>query len=146
MSTNLKPLQELSIEQLTFLKQQLGSNSSKTELQIVRDQARLDSKLDKRDENHEKVIHLSEELTRKQSVLQALQNAANIAPDILQSQVDEVEKIRKELTRAQIGPNTLTDVEAYLEQYEINMMGDHKVYYEARYVEVDAVLAAKLAS
>lgn len=141
MNESLKPLAELSPEQLTFLKQQVGTFASKLGLQITRDQARLDGKLDKRDQNKEREAELETVLAQKRAVLEALEAAENIDQAIVENQVQEVEKTQKELERIQTGPNTLTDVEAYLEQYEIELQKLEKAFYEERVAEVDAVIA-----
>jgi hypothetical protein len=139
MNENLKPITELSVEQRTFLKQQVGTNVSKYDLQIARDQARLDTKLDRQAENKEKIELLSVELQKKQTVLNVLKQAGNVSPEIIASQEEDVANTRKELERSQAGPNTLTDVEAYFEQYQIEIQKLAKKFYEDRFAEVDAI-------
>jgi hypothetical protein len=138
MNENLKPLTELSVEQRTFLKQQVGTNVSKYDLQIKRDQARLDTRLDRQAENQEKNQSLALELQKKKTVLDVLK-AGNVSPDIIATQEEEVARIQKELDRFEAGPNTLTDVEAYFEQYQIEIQKLAKKFYEDRFAEVDAI-------
>lgn len=138
MNANLKPLADLNAEQRTFLKQQVGTFVSKLNLQITRDQARLDNRLDRRVENQEKVQAIQDELTKKQAVLTALKQAGNIDADIIASQEEDVQRAQSDFDRLQSGPNTLTDVEAYLEQYEIDLMKLEKDFYQARFGEIES--------
>ena len=136
MNDKLKPLAELSAEQKTFLKQQLGTFVSKQNLQITRDQSRLG----RRDDNQEKLEQLQADLDKKQKVLTALKKPENnIDADIIASQEEDVAKTQDELNRLVAGPNTLTDVEAYLEQYEIEILKLVKGFYQGRFDEVAAL-------
>ena len=140
MNDKLKPLAELSAEQKTFLKQQLGTFVSKQNLQITRDQSRLDARLGRRDDNQEKLEQLQADLDKKQKVLTALKKPENnIDADIIASQEEDVAKTQDELNRLVAGPNTLTDVEAYLEQYEIEILKLAKGFYQGRFDEVAAL-------
>ena len=140
MNNKLKPLAEFSAEQKTFLKQQLGTFVSKQNLQITRDQSRLDARLGRRDDNQEKLEQLQADLAKKQKVLTALKKPENnIDADIITSQEEDVAKTQDELNRLVAGPNTLTDVEAYLEQYEIEILKLSKGFYQSRFDEVAAL-------
>ena len=140
MNDKLKPLAEFSAEQKTFLKQQLGTFVSKQNLQITRDQSRLDARLGRRDDNQEKLEQLQADLAKKQKVLTALKKPENnIDADIITSQEEDVAKTQDELNRLVAGPNTLTDVEAYLEQYEIEILKLSKGFYQSRFDEVAAL-------
>ena len=140
MNNKLKPLAEFSAEQKTFLKQQLGTFVSKQNLQITRDQSRLDARLGRRDDNQEKLEQLQADLAKKQKVLTALKKPENnIDADIITSQEEDVAKTQDELNRLVVGPNTLTDVEAYLEQYEIEILKLSKGFYQSRFDEVAAL-------
>jgi hypothetical protein len=139
LNEHLKPLEELSAEQRTFLKQQVGTNVSKSDLQIRRDQARLDAKLDKQAESKDKNNALNLEYQKKLTVLNALKSAGNVSPDIIASQEEDVARTLKELDRYQAGPNTLTDVEAYFEQYLIEIEKLTKKFYQEQYAIIDAI-------
>jgi myosin heavy subunit len=139
MNDNLKPVAALSAEQRLFLKQQVGANVSRYDLQIKRDQAKLDSKLDRQAENKERNDALTLELQKKQTVLAALKQAGNVSADIIASQEEDVARAQKELDRLQTAPNTLTDVEAYFEQYEIEILKLAKKFYEDRVAELNAI-------
>lgn len=139
MNENLKPLAELNADQRIFLKQQVGAFASKLGLKITREQSTLDRKLGRREDNKEKIESLNNELQQKQTVLDALKQAGNVSQDIISSQEADVQKAQKELDSLQTGPTTLTEVEAYLEQYEIEVMKLEKQFYEDRFAEVDGL-------
>lgn len=137
----MKTLEQMTNEQLTYLKQKWSAEAKELDRDIVRSEVRLTSRLSRQEMDQSEIDALKVDLANAESLLTHLVNTS--APqEMIDKQRALVDKIMIEVETESKGRNVLTDEEAYLQQVGIDELKLQKQYREDKITEIDAILAA----
>ena len=130
----------MGADQLTYLKQKWSAEARELDLDSIRMQERLDSKINKQLINQEELEILQQNLVNANELLAHLQNTG--APqDMIDKQQAVTDSLQATVNLESKGSNILTDEEAYLQQAKIDELKLQLQYREDRIIAIDELLA-----
>jgi len=137
----MKTLEELSQDQLLYLRQKWSSEIIELNREKIRAQKRLDRRLEKQVIDEAEIAELSAQLNNANQLLVHLQTTG--APqDLITAQEAAVAKVQQEYEEESNGLYILTDEEAHIQQLSIEELVQRKSMRETKISELDALIAA----
>ena len=137
----MKTLEQMTNEQLTYLKQKWSAESKELDRDIVRSSVRLTNRLSRQEMDQSEIDALKEDLAKAESLLEHLTNTS--APqEMIDNQQALLDKISMEVETESKGRNVLTPEEAYLQQASIDELKLQKQYREDKITEIESLLTA----
>lgn len=132
-------LNDLSTEQLTYLKQKWSAETHELNREIIRSSTRLNSRIERQTLNQEEIETLKSDLANAQGLLDHLTNTG--APtNMTENQQALVDRLQEELDTANSASNGLTPTEAVLQQAGIDELELQKQYRTDKITEIDVLL------
>lgn len=137
----MKTLEQMTNEQLTYLREKWSSETRELDIDIVRSEVRLNTKLSKQEMDQNEIDALKEDLANAESLLEHL-NSTSAPQEMIDKQQALLDKIALQVETETKGRNVLTVEEAYLQQASIDELKLQKQYREDKITEIDDLLAA----
>ncbi|WKK80726.1 hypothetical protein [Marivirga arenosa] len=137
----MKTLDQMTNEQLTYLKQKWSAESKELDRDIVRSSVRLTNRLSRQEMDQSEIDALKEDLAKAESLLEHL-NSTNAPQEMIDNQQALLDKISMEVETESKGRNVLTPEEAYLQQASIDELKLQKQYREDKITEIESLLTA----
>ncbi|WKV11443.1 hypothetical protein [Marivirga harenae] len=138
----MKTLEQMTNEQLTYLKQKWSAEAKELDRDIVRSQVRLTNKLSRQEMDKNEIDVLKEDLANAESLLEHL-NSTSAPQEMINNQQSLLDKITMEVETESKGRNILTVEEVYLQQASIDDLKLQKQYREDKITEIESLLAAQ---
>ena len=135
----LKPLNELTTEELTNLKVRLQSQVLELKNDVNRRQARLDERLSRQGESAQALSVFEQNLANAIRVRDELVAAGGSAEAIATAET-LVTASQLAVDENELSPTTLTVVEAYIQQADIDEMDEGRELRETLITQIDALL------
>jgi len=137
----MKTLEQMTNEQLTYLKQKWSAESKELDRDIVRSSVRLTNRLSRQEMDQSEIDALKEDLAKSESLLEHL-TSTNAPQEMIENQQALLDKISMEVETESKGRNVLTPEEAYLQQASIDELKLQKQYREDKITEIESLLTA----
>ena len=141
----MKNLNELTSEQLTYLKQKWSAEAHEPNREIVRTTTRLNTRVNRQEVNQQEIAALSDDLANAQGLLDHL-TTTSAPQEMIDNQQALVDRLQGELDTANGASNGLTATEAVLQQAGIDELELQKQYREDKIGEIDAILSTDAAA
>lgn len=135
----MKKFEEMTQEQLRYLRQKWSSEAIEIERDIVRSQSRLDKRVEKQDADKANISALEQDLNDAKGLLTHLQTM-NSPAEFIGLQQSRVEALQTEFREAQSGLNVLTDEEAHMQQLSISELEQRKSLRETKIAELNLLI------
>ena len=137
----MKTLEQMTTEQLTYLREKWSAETRELDRDIVRSEVRLTTRLSKQEMDQNEIDALKEDLANAESLLEHL-NSTSAPQEMIDNQQALVDKMMAEVETESKGRNVLTVEEAYLQQASIDELKLQKQYREDKIAEIESLLAA----
>ncbi|MDW3190942.1 MAG: hypothetical protein R8G66_01170 [Cytophagales bacterium] len=136
---------DLTSEQLTYLKQKWSAEAHELNREIVRTTTRLNTRVNRQEVNQQELAALTDDLSNAQGLLDHL-TTTSAPTEMIDNQQALVDRLQGELDTANSAGSGLTATEAVLQQAGIDELELQKQYREDKIGEIDAILSTDAAA